>query len=415
MFFVQALTLSVILALFVSAFTAYFTSLISKSPNALFDYVKDKVLTVLTFNSNDTSFYMVRMWLQEKTKNTRNLKVSETHGEQTLTIGNGTHRFWYYGPMWLTYHTQKSQSSWEPPQETYTISFFGTDKSKVQTFLKELQKFRRVESKGQTEIYTWRRGSWGCPSLRRPRSLDTVYMAAAQKAQVLSLLTKFISSEQWYHDRGIPWRIGCLFEGPPGSGKTTLAQALAAHFKRPIYSVNLKGIPTDEALIEALSDVRRDGVVLIEDVDAFNIATKRENIATEATKEEEDEEEDGEGTHGSALKAVAANKGGGITISGLLNAIDGVTATEGRILIMTTNDVTQLDPALIRNGRVDIRMEIGPLGPTDVINMFKVFFPEKDSSVLTKVRTFAEKRCHTASWWQNLFIQHDKDIESILV
>ncbi len=44
-----------------------------------------------------------------------------------------------------------------------------------------------------------------------------------------------------------------------------------------------------------------------------------------------------------------------LTLSGLLNAIDGVTSTEGRILFMTTNYEERLDPALIRPGRVDFK------------------------------------------------------------
>src|SRR5579859_3560658 len=347
MFYIEALSLTVILGLFISAFTAYFTSLISKSPNALVDFVKSKVMTTLTFNSTDINFRLVGEWLNDRLKNSKNLQVKDWGGEQHVTIGQGIHRLWYYGPMWVNYKSQKASTSWDPPIESYTLTFLGADQGKVKEFLKDIQKFRKVERNDQVEIFTWRRGGWGYPAFRRPRQLNTVYMPAGQKQYIMDQLKKFIKSEEWYTNRGIPWRVGCLFWGPPGSGKTTLAQALAAHFKRPIYSVNLKGIPNDEALIEALGDVRREGVVLIEDVDAFNIATKRENIDSEKSFEEEqkdaaklktngtpvaiaddDDEEEEEGTPDNKA---AAQKSNGITISGLLNAIDGVTATEGRI------------------------------------------------------------------------------------
>src|SRR4051794_31141594 len=48
-----------------------------------------------------------------------------------------------------------------------------------------------------------------------------------------------------------------------------------------------------------------------------------------------------------------------VTLSGLLNVIDGTTAAEGRLLIMTTNHLEQLDKALLRKGRVDRQFEIG--------------------------------------------------------
>lgn len=48
-----------------------------------------------------------------------------------------------------------------------------------------------------------------------------------------------------------------------------------------------------------------------------------------------------------------------VTLSGLLNCLDGVTSTEARILFMTTNYLDRLDPALIRPGRVDVKEYIG--------------------------------------------------------
>lgn len=48
-----------------------------------------------------------------------------------------------------------------------------------------------------------------------------------------------------------------------------------------------------------------------------------------------------------------------ISLSGLLNAIDGVASHEGRILIMTTNKPESLDEALVRPGRVDVQVGFG--------------------------------------------------------
>ncbi len=42
-----------------------------------------------------------------------------------------------------------------------------------------------------------------------------------------------------------------------------------------------------------------------------------------------------------------------MTFSGLLNVLDGVAASEDRLVFMTTNHIERLDPALIRPGRVD--------------------------------------------------------------
>ena len=67
---------------------------------------------------------------------------------------------------------------------------------------------------------------------------------------------------------------------------------------------------------------------------------------------------------------------GGVTHSGLLNAIDGVTNSDGRILIMTTNFIGRLDPALHRPGRVDVAREFTDATDAQICGMFIKFFPD---------------------------------------
>ncbi len=64
----------------------------------------------------------------------------------------------------------------------------------------------------------------------------------------------------------------------------------------------------------------------------------------------------------------------GVTLSGLLNALDGVSSREGRVLFMTTNHPERLDPALIRPGRVDLRIELGPATPDQARRLFLWFY-----------------------------------------
>ena len=66
-----------------------------------------------------------------------------------------------------------------------------------------------------------------------------------------------------------------------------------------------------------------------------------------------------------------------VTFSGLLNAIDGVMSQEGRLLFLTTNHIERLDPALICPGRIDVRIETGPVNAEMARRMFLAFFPEE--------------------------------------
>ena len=112
---------------------------------------------------------------------------------------------------------------------------------------------------------------------------------------------------------------------------------------------------SDDRLQHRLADAPENSIILLEDVDSAFVSR-----------------EDPENKHlESAYQGL--NR---LTFSGLLNAIDGVTSTEGRILFMTTNYIDRLDPALIRPGRIDLKQYIGHCSSIQLFSMFTRFYPE---------------------------------------
>lgn len=70
-----------------------------------------------------------------------------------------------------------------------------------------------------------------------------------------------------------------------------------------------------------------------------------------------------------------------MSLSGLLNALDGVGAQEGRILFATTNKYTSLDPALSRPGRMDIHVEFKLASKYQAAELYRCFYlPTEDIS-----------------------------------
>jgi hypothetical protein len=63
-----------------------------------------------------------------------------------------------------------------------------------------------------------------------------------------------------------------------------------------------------------------------------------------------------------------------LSLSGLLNVLDGVVDSPGRILIMTTNHPEMLDPALIRLGRIDKKLMLGYMAAADIVGMLEHYF-----------------------------------------
>lgn len=165
------------------------------------------------------------------------------------------------------------------------------------------------------------------------------------------------------NETGIPYRRGYLFSGPPGTGKTSLTAALAGVFGLDIYVLTLLDpYLNEEQLVRLFSSVPSRCIVLLEDIDAAGL--KRNDELKRKKLQGEDIPEEQQPAHG--RKALSIN----ISLSGLLNAIDGVASSEGRILVMTTNKPKELDLALIRPGRVDLHIPFTLPGREEMVEMF---------------------------------------------
>jgi mitochondrial chaperone BCS1 len=157
------------------------------------------------------------------------------------------------------------------------------------------------------------------------RPMSSLFHPPALVQDLFEDVRIFLESKQMYEELGIPYRRGYLLAGPPGTGKSSLILAVASHFELPIYSVPLRGTEiTGERLAALLANCRKPSLIALEDIDCLNIATSRKS-----------------------------NTNDSLTIADLLNVVDGIGASEDRVLFMTANHPETLDFALTRAGRVD--------------------------------------------------------------
>ena len=192
---------------------------------------------------------------------------------------------------------------------------------------------------------------------------------------------------RWYANRGIPYRRGFLFHGPPGTGKTSFSFAIAGVFGLDIYCISLlEPTLTEEDLGALFTSLPRRCVVLLEDIDSAGLAKRSEE--TEETEDEKATVSDATQI-AQALKSVHKkkenkNSNRGISLSGLLNAIDGVASHEGRVLVMTTNFPEKLDDALIRPGRVDMKVAFTMATRSQIQELFVRMYSPDEPSPRTK-------------------------------
>merc|ERR1712154_144107 len=174
---------------------------------------------------------------------------------------------------------------------------------------------------------------------------------------------------------------------------TWAIKAIANHTQRHIVSVPLNKIKTAKELLNVFyntninyKDIPLDKrLYVLEDIDAADLKdTVGERCEKEKNKDEEDNGSSNKEDSGvdlnflGLLKNTAAfdKKFGAqkLTLASLLEVLDGVMEMEGRMLIITTNYPEKLDKALIRPGRIDMKVHFGPMNGVNIIRMFQHFF-----------------------------------------
>ncbi|KAF7358110.1 hypothetical protein MVEN_00859100 [Mycena venus] len=228
-------------------------------------------------------------------------------------------------------------------------------------------------------------GSWRWADARHKRPMGSIVLDPGVKEMLLGDARDFLASEKWYADRGIPFRRGYLLHGVPGSGKSSLIHAIAGELMLDIYVVSLSSAwISDSVLMGLMGRVPKGAILLLEDLDAaFTRSVSRsdnDGAAVEGPelppkrrsrdKKLRDRDRDGM----SDLNT--------LSLSGLLNALDGVAAAEGRILFATTNHLEKLDPALSRPGRMDVWVEFKNASKWQAEALFRNFFPSTDEDDL---------------------------------
>lgn len=202
-------------------------------------------------------------------------------------------------------------------------------------------------------------------ALHTTKSMSNIYGEAVRT--VRQRVSFFIGNRSWYEHRGIPYTLGILLHGLPGCGKTSFIKALARDTHRHVINIRLSPTTTVPQMMELFHSARisavRGGVtetyeipmdrriLVLEDVDCLSDVVNDRQKTGQAP------------VHGSSGSDLS------LTLGVLLNLLDGVLETPGRIMVMTTNHPERLDPALVRPGRIDVAVNFESCSADDVLEI----------------------------------------------
>lgn len=327
-------------------------------PTRLWVLIERQSTVRLVVTNDDSAFENVNEWLAklEYAKRVRRLRLTtwwdDNQSAWTLAPGEGWHAFLHRGrPVFVnrTMDEGSKQTASFRVRERIEIIVLGRSQAAMRAVVQDAQDVHR--SKDAIKVYVWN-GYWELVGWKMKRPARTLVLGEGMMEGIVNDIAWFLSSKEWYRERGIPYRRGYLLQGPPGTGKSSLVSVVASHFSLPIYIMNLSTVNDDNSLLSAFSRAPTHAILLIEDVDAATLPVGRSRKQAPPAS-----------ANGSAPPSPEDRPG--VSLSGLLNAIDGVASPEGRVLMLTTNHPERLDAALVRPGRVDRSIVFGSMRPAE--------------------------------------------------
>ncbi len=307
--------------------------------------------TSLIIRNDSSSDYMhLLVWLTANDQIMYRNRTKQIGKTGTLVFGLGSSWFFHGWRFIRIYRAREdnSQTGTLQSRESLILRTWGRNSQVLAEIMAEAIKLSAGDGvKRYVDIYNARCGEWNYIGQVPKRHLDSVVLKDGQLDMMVRRIESFQDNAAEYRKLGVPHRLGFLLEGPTGTGKTSTILTLASHFNARLKIVSLTSLD-DSSLMKLCGEMGTTDLlmfIIFEDADVLFKGRKKDKSSMDQ-----------------------------VTFGGLLNAIDGLTSGNNRVTFITTNHVEKLDPALLRPGRVDVRMTLDNLDYTQACGMYRRFF-----------------------------------------
>jgi phage FluMu protein Com len=307
-------------------------------------------------------------------------------------------------------HTLKVATKEKKVDKWETKTFIEVTCPKLETindFLTDVEiQYNKFIATSKSIVDSWfydnQNSEWCKKALQTNKSLENYFIDNDLKQRLITDIQRFIDDEAYYKKLGLPYKRGIMIHGLPGSGKTSLQYVLAEHFKRDIVGFDTQNM-TNKFFRSAVRTINPYSIIGIDDIDKVDcFVVDDDNIVRNSDDEDKQDSElkseDESLSDGKRIKRKRKSKNktnDKLEIKTILEVFDGYEFLHGCIVVFTANDISKVNPFLMRAGRTDVVVELGLPSLETVNNMLEKVFPEehdKDHTWMEKARANGKSR-----------------------
>ena len=175
---------------------------------------------------------------------------------------------------------------------------------------------------------------------------------------------------------------------PTSNKKSFLELRDFEEFSNCINGTNIEDLPLQisntfngisKNFISAMLDINYPSIVVFEDVDAMNTKINRKTLPNKPQQNKKIDVDCVQIVEAEEEEFYVGN--GGVSISAILNVFDGIYSQEGQLIFATTNYQDQLDPAFVRAGRFNTKVEFGYMSRYEICLKLKTYYKGETSEI----------------------------------
>lgn len=347
--------------------------LLKEMPLKFISFLKSQLITTASFNNGSwekqTTFIRMADFLAQRTTEagSRSVTIDSVWDRDTgrtklvVTLGGGRHFFMYRGHPIMLVRSMMAENNGDVIKEIITLSKFG----RSHKLFHDLVKDNTPTKHKALSISTWGgNGEWRQTSELDAGGLETIALDKDIRDFFTEQMDNFKGGRDTYRRLGLAYKMTVILHGLTGSGKTCLIRALAAQYRMNVCILDLNEISAVQ-LVAALGSVPGNSLLLIEDFDSARHLHSR--VSKEADKKKKDDR---------SLSDQLLEEYTGGSLSGTLNALDGISSLNNVVVFLTTNHLEKIDSAVYRPGRVDHIVELPKPSVNAIREHFEYCYPD---------------------------------------